>query len=168
MLLSPYFLLGWPPLFMTNTLTLHVFCVYFLFPFSLFLCLLFVWVLTSAKGIPLHSAAMPIAISYTPEQCQRHLLTLTTVFAVLAWGVDAAAGWNPRTNLGLSGELLIACLWGEQSHHHCFTKFFLKKSLSLSQALSLPPFLSLSTRLSNMLLSKKKKKTARKPYPLTW
>ena len=88
MLLSPYFLLGWPPLFMTNTLTLHVFCIYFLFPFSLFLCLLFVLVLTSAKGIPLHSAAMPIAISYTPEQCQHHLLTLITVFCCCCLG-----GW---------------------------------------------------------------------------
>ena len=122
---------------MTNTLTLHVFCVYFLFPFSLFLCLLFVWVLTSAKGIPLHSAAMPIAISYTPEQCQHHLLTLTTVFCCSCLGVDAAAGWNPRTNLGLSGELLIACLWGEQSHHHCFTIFFLNLSGSLASFISL-------------------------------
>ena len=42
--------------------------------------------------------------------------------AVLAWGVDDAAGWNPRTNLELLGELLIAYLWGDLSHHHCFIK----------------------------------------------
>ena len=119
--------------------------------FSL-LCLLFVWVLTSAKGIPLHSAAMSIAISYTPEQCQHHLLTLTTVFCCSCSVVDAAAGWNPRTNLGLSGELLLLAFWGEQSHHHCFTIFFL--SLRLSHFLHF----SFSTRLSNMLLSNKKKK----------
>ena len=53
---------------------------------------------------------MLIAISCTPEECQDHLLTLTTVFccSCLAGGgggggVDAAAGWNPRTKL-------IACL----------------------------------------------------------
>ena len=65
-------------------------------------CLLMVWVLT--KGIPLHSAAMSIAISYTPEKCQHHLIALTTVFLLLE----------------LLGELLIACLWGDLSHHHCF------------------------------------------------
>ena len=129
MLLSPYFLLGWPPVFMTNTLTLPVFCVYFLFPFSLFLCLLFVWVLTSAKGIPLHSAAMPIAISYTPEQYQHHLLTLTTVFCCSFLGDWCCSRVEPAYQSWIVGR--VTCLWGKQSHHHCFTIFFLKISLSL-------------------------------------
>ena len=40
---------------------------------------------------------------------------------------DAVAGWNPRTNIELLGELLIAGLWGDLSHHHCFTKLKKKK-----------------------------------------
>ena len=54
---------------------------------------------------------MSIAISYTPEKCQHHLIALTTVFLLLE----------------LLGELLIACLWGDLSHHHCFTKLKKKK-----------------------------------------
>ena len=54
---------------------------------------------------------MSIAISYTPEKCQYHLIPLTTVFLLLE----------------LLGELLIACLWGDLSHHHCFKKIKKKK-----------------------------------------
>ena len=51
-------------------------------------------------------------------------------FCCSCLGVDAAGGWNPRTNLELLGELLLACLWGDLSHHHCFTKLKKKKLCS--------------------------------------
>ena len=103
--------------------------------FLFFVCVLVVWVLTEC--VPLNSVAISIAISYTPEKCQHHRLS----FAVLAWGVDAAAGWNPRTNLELLGELLIACLWGDLSHRHCFTKLKKKKLCSKTITSDLIDFL---------------------------
>ena len=85
---------------------------------------------------------MSIAISYTPEKCQHHLIPITTVFLLfLLWGADAVAGWNPRTNLELLGELLIACLWGDLSHHHCFTKLKKKKLCSKTITSDLIDFL---------------------------
>ena len=63
----------------------------------------------------LHSRKMPASSDSTHDR--------DCLFAVLAWGVDAAAGWNvPRTNLKLLGEILLACLWGDLSHHYCFAK----------------------------------------------
>ena len=94
---------------MTNTLILNVSCVYFLSSCSL-LCV-------SSYGLGTyigHPTAQRSHVDcYTPEKCQHHLIPLTTVFLLLE----------------LLGELLIACLWGDLSHHHClrFTKFKKKK-----------------------------------------
>ena len=128
MLLSPYFFLfGLTSFFMTNTLILHVSCVYFLSSFSLF-CVSS-YGLGTYIGHPtaqrshvdcnqLHARKMPASSDSTHD----------SLFAVLAWGLTPhAAGWNPRTNLELLGELLKACLWGDLSHHHCFTR--LKKKM---------------------------------------
>ena len=147
---------------MTNTLTLHVFCVYFLFPFSLFLCLLFVWVLTSATGIPLHSAAMPIAISYTPEQCQHHLLTLTTVFCCSC--LEGGGGWccsrvEPAYQSWIVGRVTYSLPLGRTISSPLLYK---KKNLNLSLRLSRFLHFSLSLQGYRICSFQKKKKKKKK------
>ena len=150
MLLSPYFLLGLTSFIDDKHIETAFFCVYFLFSFSLFLCLLLFRYLLVHRAS--HCTVQPCRLQSDTLQNNASIICLHSrlSFAVLAWGLMLQqAGTRVPILDCRASYLIIACLWGDQSHHHCFTKF--KKSLSLSL------HFSLSTRLSNMLLSKKKK-----------
>ena len=156
MLLSPYFLLGWPPLFMTNTLTPHVFCVYLLVSLFSLLCLLFVWVLTSAKGI--HCTVQLCRLQSATLQNNASIICLhwRLSFAVLAWG--GGGGWccsrvEPAYQSWIVERVTYSLPLGRTISSPLLYKFFF---LNLSLRLSRFLHFFLSTRLSNMLLSKKK------------
>ena len=79
-------------------------------------------------------------------------------FAVLAWGVDAAAGWNPRTNLGLSGRVTYSLPLGRTIS----SPLLYKKNFKISLSGSLASFISLSLQGYRICSFQKKKKLCSK------
>ena len=122
------------------------------FPFLSFCVFFWFGYLLVHRASPwLHSAAMPIASSYTPEQCQHHLLTLTTVFCCSCLGGRCCSRLEPAYQFWIVGQVTYSLPLGRTISSPLLFKIK-KISLSLSRSLQF----SLSSRLSNMLLSKKK------------
>ena len=103
-------------------------CFLCLFPFYLF-SFVCVFLCFGCLHRASHCTAQPCRLQSATLQKNASIIWFHSrlSFCCSCLGVDAAAGWNPRTNLELLGELLLACLWGDLSHHHCFTKFKKKK-----------------------------------------
>ena len=110
MLLSPYFFLYWPFL-MTNTLILHVSFVYFRFLLFSFLCV-FLWFGYLHRAS--HWTAQPYRLQSATLQKNASIIWFHSrlSFAVLAWGVDAAAGWKLTYKPRIVGRVTYSLPFG--------------------------------------------------------
>ena len=104
MLLSPCFFVWIDLLFYDKHIDTACFLCLFPFFFFSFLC---VFLLFGYLHRAFHWTVQPYRLQSATLQKNASIIWFHSrlSFAFLAWGVDATAGWNPRTNLELLGEL---------------------------------------------------------------